>query len=589
MTTPGEGYPPREDQPTPAPWDTWHWSPAPGQAAVPDSRYAMPADSGSAPLTAGPQPLEADPLETGSLEADPMEAGAVAPSLGAAAAAPSAAAALGSPPVSPPVSFPGSTSGSAPVSSPGSAPISWLGGPVATGPAPEGAGRPAGSTAPVARPAGSAHAGGDAVTAPIPTTYPPATAHLPQAAPTTQATLPSPGGHAAYPPAVGGPTPWAGGSPAGWSTPPPAGPAGATAYAPGRGRGPGWASVLGIAGVTGLIAALAGAGLGASLAGDGLFDRGTGTSVERPAGSFAALAAAALPSVVTIRATGSGSGATGSGFVYDTAGHVITNNHVVEGVGEEITVVLNDGSTVEAEIVGTDPAYDIAVLDTKRTDLKPLPMADSKAVVVGDEVLAMGAPLGLESTVTSGIVSAVDRPVVAGDSTSRSYINAIQTDAAINPGNSGGPLIDTTGKVIGVNSAIATPPGSSSGNAGNIGLGFAIPSAQVVKTADQLIRTGSSEHPIIGVLLDESYSGPGAKVKADNGGDDPITAGGPADKAGIQPGDVIVRFDGHEVSGPDDLIVAIRAKSVGDTVAMTVRRDGQPVDVTMTLQAAPKK
>ena len=155
---------------------------------------------------------------------------------------------------------------------------------------------------------------------------------------------------------------------------------------------------------------------------------------------------------------------------------------------------------------------------------------------------------------TAGIVSAVDRPVVAGDSRSRSYINAIQTDAAINPGNSGGPLIDMAGRVIGVNSAIATPPGSSSG-----------------------------------VLLDESYSGPGAKVRDAASSEDPVTDGGPADRAGVRPGDVIVRFDGRTVEGSDDLIVAIRAKSVGDRVTMTVRRDGRTVDVTMTLQPAPKK
>ena len=374
-----------------------------------------------------------------------------------------------------------------------------------------------------------------------------------------------------------------------WAAPPPAGPGTATTYAPGPGKGPGWAAVVGLAGVTGLIAALAGAGLGAGLAERGLFAP-SDTSVSRPAGSFAAIAAKALPSVVTIQATGSnGDGATGSGFVYDTAGHVITNNHVVEGVGDQITVVLTDGTKIEASIVGTDPAYDIAVLATKRTNLTPLPMSRSVAVV-GDEVLAMGAPLGLESTVTSGIVSAVGRPVVAGDSGSRSYINAIQTDAAINPGNSGGPLIDMSGKVIGVNSAIATPPGSTRGSAGNIGLGFAIPAAQVIKTADQLIRTGTAEHPIIGVVLDSSYSGPGAKVRSDgSGSDEPVTAGGPADKAGVKPGDVIVRFDGRTVDGPDDLIVAIRAKAVGDTVRMTVTRDGRPVDVTMTLQAAPTK
>jgi putative serine protease PepD len=218
-------------------------------------------------------------------------------------------------------------------------------------------------------------------------------------------------------------------------------------------------------------------------------------------------------------------------------------------------------------------------------------MGASKDVVVGDQVIAVGAPLGLESSVTSGIVSALNRPVSpGGDGNQQSFINAIQTDAAINPGNSGGPLLNMAGQVIGVNSAIARVPGSTDTQSGNIGVGFSIPSDQVLKTAEQLIKTGSAQHPVIGVVLDRDFTGNGVRIlpKASSDSGPPVDPKGPAAKAGIKAGDVIIEFDGRRVTDPDDLVVAIRAKSVGDAVSMKVRRGSETISVTLTLSGSGK-
>ncbi len=313
-------------------------------------------------------------------------------------------------------------------------------------------------------------------------------------------------------------------------------------------------------------------------------------STARDAASVAGVARRVLPSVVAIRVRGADGAGTGSGFVIDAKGYILTNNHVVSGAagGGSIKVVFQDGSQSDARVVGRDDSYDLAVVKVDDTGLVPLALGDSDGVVVGDEVIAIGAPLGLQGTVTTGIVSALNRPVAAGESDTPAYINAIQTDAAINPGNSGGPLVDMAGHVIGINSAIARAPGATTTTTGNIGLGFAIPSNQARRTAQQLIHTGKAQHPIIGVLLDRTYDGEGVKVlqTSPSGQPPPVTKGGPADRAGIQPGDVIVAFNGRPVADPDELVVAIRAQTPGATVTLTVRRGTVDKMVRVTLDAA---
>lgn len=294
--------------------------------------------------------------------------------------------------------------------------------------------------------------------------------------------------------------------------------------------------------------------------------------------SIAGIAQAVLPVVVSIDVSSSQNAGTGSGFVIrstDLESFILTNNHVVTGAGEnaKITVTFQDQSQVSAEIVGTDASYDLAVLRVERGNLPVAALGNSDDVVVGDATIAIGSPLGLTGTVTSGIVSALNRPVTAGDANDISFISAIQTDAAINPGNSGGPLVNSRGEVIGINSAIATTGSSVSGQSGSIGLGFSIPINQARRVATDLIATGKSSYPIIGVQLDTDYAGQGAKVEA-------ITPDSPASVTALKAGDVIIQIDGVKVTGATELVVRIRSKSPGDLVKILLL-DGTEIELTL--------
>ncbi|MER5280496.1 trypsin-like peptidase domain-containing protein [Streptomyces sp. NPDC002809] len=313
--------------------------------------------------------------------------------------------------------------------------------------------------------------------------------------------------------------------------------------------------------------------------------------------SVAGIAASALPSVVTLHVSGTTESGTGTGFVLDDQGHILTNNHVVAPAGSsgEITVTFSGGETASAEIVGKDSGYDLAVVKVSGVSgLKPLPLGNSDNVQVGDPVVAIGAPFDLSNTVTSGIISAKDRPITAGgekgDGSDISYVDALQTDAPINPGNSGGPLVDTDAHVIGINSAIrAADSGSTTegGQAGSIGLGFAIPINQGKRVAEELINTGKATHPVIGVSLDMKYTGDGAKVGPEGAdGKSSVTEGGPGAKAGIQPGDVITEVDGRRVHSGEELIVKIRSHRPGDRLKLTLTRGGKDLSMTLTLGSA---
>jgi putative serine protease PepD len=338
---------------------------------------------------------------------------------------------------------------------------------------------------------------------------------------------------------------------------------------------------------------------------------GSGTQVSPPVTSssnanpdWPAVANAVEPSVVTVQVTGQTGSGEGSGIILDTKGHVLTNNHVVADAsgGGSITVVLHDGRLYDATVVGTDSSTDLAVLQLKNapSDLKPATLGDSSAVKVGDQVMAAGNPLGLSDTVTTGIVSAINRPVTTQSSSGSSpfggsqssaeavVTNAIQTDAAINPGNSGGALVDAQGRVIGITSSIASLGSSSFGSSqsGSIGLGFAIPINEAKDVASQLINSGKAQHAWLGITLTQNT------VKVDGAQRQAavlqsVAGGTPADKAGLKTGDAVIAVNGVPVSGADSLVAQVRQFRPGATVTLTVVRNGSSQQIQVTLGTRP--
>ncbi|EFL33301.1 periplasmic serine peptidase DegS [Streptomyces viridochromogenes DSM 40736] len=367
--------------------------------------------------------------------------------------------------------------------------------------------------------------------------------------------------------------------------------------APKRGRRGLAAAIL----IAALVAGGLGGGLGYTLAKNN--DESTGSTtvsastsggdVKRDAGTVAGVVAKALPSTVTIEAEStSGEGGTGTGFVFDKQGHIVTNNHVVaEAVdGGKLTATFPNGKKYDAEVVGHAQGYDVAVVKLKNApgDLKPLTLGNSDKVAVGDSTIAIGAPFGLSDTVTTGIISAKNRPVASSDGSGSqaSYMSALQTDASINPGNSGGPLLDAQGNVIGINSAIQSTGngGFGTGQSGSIGLGFAIPINQAKYVAQELIETGKPVYAKIGASVSLDDSSKGAQITDQGaGGAAPVEPGGPAAKAGLKPGDVITKLDDRVIDSGPTLIGEIWTHKPGDKVTITYERGGKQHTVDVTL------
>jgi len=342
--------------------------------------------------------------------------------------------------------------------------------------------------------------------------------------------------------------------------------------------------------VTALLAGLLGGALGfvAATRTDSVrpvqLGQGSGSTpelAERPPTSVAGIARRVQPSVVSIDVRAPGREGNGSGFVISEEGHILTNSHVAAPAasGGTLRVVYSDGTGAPARIVGRDPGSDIAVLKVETKKLVPVELGSSAKVAVGDPVVAFGSPLGLQGTVTSGIISALDRPVETGgrDGDEEAVMAAIQTDAAINPGNSGGPLVDGAGRVVGVNSAIATLPGTS-GRGGSIGLGFAIPIDQARRIAEQLISTGKAKRTVIGAELDRTFQSPTGGVRLST-----VVAQGPAAQAGLRPGDVVLTLNGTVLTEPVDLIALVRKQPAGTRVTIGYQRGGAKATAQVTL------
>ncbi|WEV41944.1 trypsin-like peptidase domain-containing protein [Bifidobacterium sp. ESL0682] len=319
---------------------------------------------------------------------------------------------------------------------------------------------------------------------------------------------------------------------------------------------------------------------------------GSATVKGGQAPDWAAVSAKVSDSVVSITTQVSQGTAKGSGAVIDDKGHIVTNNHVISGAQDNsIQVTLSNGQMYKATVVGTDTTTDLAVVQIQNppSSLKPVEFADSSKLAVGENVMAVGNPLGYDDTATTGIVSALNRPVsVMDDNHAQIVTNAVQIDAAINPGNSGGPTFNVAGQVIGINSSIASAS-SSSGESGSIGIGFAIPSNLVKRVADQIVSKGSVEHAMLGVTIksatveSDGITRGGAQITTPSTGGSAVVKGSPADKAGLKADDTVVAFNGQAVGSSSALLGYVRAASLGDKVKLTIVRGGKTMDVDVTL------
>ena len=352
-----------------------------------------------------------------------------------------------------------------------------------------------------------------------------------------------------------------------------------------------------IAGGLAIVVLAAGAGVGGAAAYDAIrgdSDTGVVSSLESngdsgsaPAGEIQKVAQALLPSVTQVNVAGGGQAGSGTGIIISSDGQILTNDHVVESAadGGSITVAFNDGSNAKAEILGRDPVTDLAVIKADgKSGLKPATLGSSADLRVGQEVVAIGSPFGLESTVTSGIISALNRPVGASSTggQDQTVFPAIQTDAAINPGNSGGPLVDLEGRVIGINSAIRSGGGPAT-DAGSIGLGFAIPIDLAKNVSNQLVKGDKVEHARIGVtvgpaIANDDITGIGAEVKE-------VTKGSAGDKAGLEKGDIITAVNGDPIVSSNALVASIRGYQPGEKITVTYQRDGDQQEAEVTLDS----
>lgn len=317
---------------------------------------------------------------------------------------------------------------------------------------------------------------------------------------------------------------------------------------------------------------------------------GSATAKSGEAPDWQTVASDVSGSVVSIQTALSNGTAKGSGAIIDTEGHIITNNHVISGA-QQIQVTLANGNMYSATLVGTDATTDLAVikLDNPPSDLKAVEFADSDKLAVGENVMAIGNPLGYDDTATTGIVSALNRPVTVTDDNNNEIVtNAVQIDAAINPGNSGGPTFNAAGQVIGINSSIASTA-TSSDSAGSIGIGFAIPSNLVKRVADEIIKDGKVKHVALGVVIKsdtveaDGVTRGGATITKSSATGSAVVSGGPADKAGLKEGDTIVAFNGNAVNNNYSLLGYVRAAALGDKVTLTIVRDGKTMNVDVTL------